>query len=294
VQPVDRLTVAFIVGFAAILLWHAREVPAWPWLLLADSLVVALVVLLARLPARGGFAEFIGGGYPFILLAGFYTQLGVIQLDVGHLHDTLVQRWELALFGEQLSVVWQRRMPSTVLSWVLHGCYGSYYFVLMLVPLWLWFAGKRDGFRRAGFVIALAMYTCYLIFGVFPVAGPNYFYPIPTGPVVEVLPARFVYFMLGTGSAMGTAFPSSHVVAAWCMVYAAWRDARALALALAPVVLLLAVGTVYGQFHYAVDALAGALLSIALMAAAEPLSRALERRPSREPTRDARRRRSAA
>jgi len=281
VQPVDRLTLAFIAALAAILLAHAREVASWPWLLGADGLVVVLVFLLRRLPAEGGFAEFIGGGYPFLLVLGFYTQLGIVQLDVGHAHDAVVQRWELALFGEQVSVLWHQRWPSRTLSWLLHACYGSYYWILLLAPLWLWFARKRDGFRRAGFVIAFALYTCYVIFGLFPVAGPNYFFPIPTGAVVEVLPARFVYFMLGTGSAMGTAFPSSHVVATWCMVYALWRDARTVALALAPLALLLAVGTVYGQFHYAVDALAGALLSVALMACADPLRSLLSGRTTR-------------
>lgn len=280
-QPVDRLTVVFIVLFAAILLVQAKDVAAWPWLLLADALVVVLLALLRRLPADGSFAEFIGGGYPFLLVAGFYTQLGVIQLDVGRLHDVVVQRWELALFGEQVSRLWHQRMPNTALSWVLHACYGAYYWILLLVPLWLWFTGRREAFKRAGFILAFALYACYLIFGVFPVAGPNYLFPLPTGPVVEVAPARFVYFMLGSGSAMGTAFPSSHVAATWCLVFAAWRDARRLALVLAPVAFLLAVGTVYGQFHYAVDALAGALLALAVMAVADPLSRLLDRSPLR-------------
>lgn len=276
-QPVDRLTVVFIVLFAAILLVQAKDVAAWPWLLLADALVVVLLALLRRLPAEGGFAEFIGGGYPFVLVGGFYTQLGLIQLDVGRLYDLVAQRWELALFGQQVSVTWHQRMPSPALSFVLHLSYGSYYWILSGVPLWLWFTGRREGFKRAGFIVALALYTCYLIFGVFPVAGPNYLFPLPTGPVVEVLPAKFVYFMLGSGSAMGTAFPSSHVVATWSLVYAAWRDARRLALVLAPVAFLLAVGTVYGQFHYAVDVLAGAALAIAVMAVADPLSRRLAR-----------------
>lgn len=275
--PTDRLTFGFIAVFSAILLAHAPQVAAWPWLLAGDALVVVLLLLLRRLPARGGFAEFVGGGYPIVLTTGFYTQLGVIQLGTARLHDALVQRWELALFGGQVSVLWHQRMPVPALSWVLHACYGSYYWIVMLVPVWLYARGRREAFQRAGFVMALGFYVCYVIFGLFPVAGPNYFYALPTGPVVEVLPARYVYVMLGAGSAMGTAFPSSHVVATWMTVYAAWRDARRLALVLLPVALLLAVGTVYGQFHYAVDALAGAALAFLLMALADPLRRLLDR-----------------
>jgi membrane-associated phospholipid phosphatase len=276
-RPTDLLTLAFIVLFAAILLVHAAGVAAWPLLLLADVLVVVLLALLRRLPTQGSFAELIGGGYPFILVTPFYWQLGVMQLDLGTLRDVVVQRWELGLFGTQLSTTWHQTMPSAALSFVLHLCYGAYYWMVALVALWLFFSGKREAYRRAGFIGGLALYTCYLIFAVFPVAGPYFYFAPPPAALLDNWPARYVYFMLGNGSSMGTAFPSSHVVAAWCIVYAAWRDARVLALVLAPVALGLAVGTVYGQFHYAVDALAGAVLSLVLMAAADPLRARLHR-----------------
>ena len=279
VLPIDRLTLGFIVLFGAILLVHAGDVDSLPLLLLGDALVVVLVLLLRRLPAEGLLADVLGGAYPLILASAFYWQLGDMHLDVGGLRDAVVQRWELALFGAQVSATWHVRAPWPLLSAVLHLCYGSYYWILLLVPLWLLIGGKRDAFRRAVFCSALAMYVCFLIFSVFPVAGPYYMFPRPTGAVVANWPARYVYFMLGTGSSIGTAFPSSHIAASWLTVYAAWRDARRLALVLAPVAFLLALGTVYGQFHYAVDALAGAALAVALMAAADPLRVALERRP---------------
>ena len=92
-QPTDRLTLIFTVLFAAILLAQVKVVTAWPWLLLADALVVGLLALLRLLPAQGGFAESIGGAYPLILVGGFYTQLGLIQVDAGRLYDLVVQRW---------------------------------------------------------------------------------------------------------------------------------------------------------------------------------------------------------
>jgi hypothetical protein len=279
VLPIDRLTLGFIVLFAAILLSHAGEVKALPWLLLGDALVVVLVLLLRRLPAEGLVADVLGGAYPLVLASAFYWQLGDMHRDIGRLYDALVQRWELALFGAQVSATWHVRAPYPLLAAVLHFCYGSYYWILLIVPLWLLIRGKREAFRRAVFCSALAMYVCFLIFGVFPVAGPYFTFPAPTGAVVDNWPARYVYFMLGTGTSIGTAFPSSHIAVSWVTVYAAWRDARRLALVLAPIAVGLALGTVYGQFHYAVDALAGAVLAVALMAAADPLRAALERNP---------------
>jgi hypothetical protein len=275
VLATDRLTLGFIVLFAAILLAHAGEVESLPWLLLGDALVVVLVLLLPRLPAEGVVADVLGGAYPLILASAFYWQLGDMHLDVGRLHDALVQRWELAVFGSQVSATWHVRAPYPLLSAALHLCYGLYYWILLLVPLWFLIRGNREAFRRTVFCSALALYVCYLVFAVFPVAGPYFVFPQPTGAVVANWPARYVYFMLATGSSIGTAFPSSHIATSWITVYAAWRDARRLALVLAPVAVGLALGTVYGQFHYAVDALAGALLAVVLMAAADPLRAAL-------------------
>ena len=280
VQPVDRLTLGFIVLFTAILLAQAGQVGAWPWLLLGDALVIGLVLIMPRLPAEGRFATLVGGAYPLILATAFYWQLGVIQLDVGRLYDPLVQRWETALFGFQASAEWHRRMPSPALSAVLHLCYGAYYWILAIVPVWLLVRGKREAFRRAIFVIATALYVSYLVFGVFPVAGPYFLFPPLPERLISSWPGRYVTFMLENGSSMGTAFPSSHIAASWVAVYAAWRYERRLALALAPVALGLALGTVYGQFHYAVDAVAGALLAVVLMAAGDPLIRALAPRPA--------------
>lgn len=275
VLATDRLTLGFILLFAEILLLHAREVESLPWLLAGDGLVVVLVLLVPRLPAKGFVTDLVGGGYPLILASAFYWQLGDMHLDVARLHDALVQRWELAVFGSQVSTTWHVSMPSPLLSAALHLCYGLYYWILLLVPLWFLIRGQREAYRRAVFCGALALYTCYLVFGLFPVAGPYFVFPPPTGAVVASWPARYVYFMLGTGSSIGTAFPSSHIAASWLMVYAGWRDARKLALVLAPIAVGLALGTVYGQFHYAVDALAGAGLAIVLMVVADPLRAAL-------------------
>ncbi len=274
----DKVFLGYIVLNTAILLWHAREVEGWGWLLLANALAVLLVVLLRRSTRRSALLDFIGGAYPVILTAAYYTQLGNINVDVGVLHDRVVQAWEVALFGGEVSVTWHQRVPNLALSFILHFCYSAYYIILVLPALFLFFARSRESFARGCFIVTLGFYTCYVIFELFPVAGPRYFFGNATGPIAQVATARFEHWLTEGGSAIGTAFPSSHVVASWCAVYALWRDARCLALVLAPVAIGLALGTVYGQFHYAVDALAGALLGVALCALADPLSSAISGR----------------
>ena len=87
-------------------------------------------------------------------------------------------------------------------------------------------------------------------------------------PVRHVWSAELVYATLGTASAVGTAFPSSHVAATLATVFALWREWRALAVALVVPATLLIIGTVYCQMHYGVDVLAGLIvgLSVSLLA----------------------------
>jgi membrane-associated phospholipid phosphatase len=51
------------------------------------------------------------------------------------------------------------------------------------------------------------------------------------------------------------------VAVAWVASVSAWLEWRSLGRALIPLAWLLTLGTVYGQFHYGVDALAGWLLA---------------------------------
>jgi membrane-associated phospholipid phosphatase len=176
-------------------------------------------------------------------------------------HDVLVQGWEEALFRGQPSLDWIRSDTWTWLSWPLHAAYLSYYVILAGAPLGLLLMGRRPEAAGAATLIMAAFYACYSVFAWFPVAGPRYTFTLAHNAATATLPARVTQQLLNSASAWGTAFPSSHVAAALTAGLAAGRGSRALGLALTAAAVLLALGTVYGQFHYAVDAIAGAAVA---------------------------------
>lgn len=275
VTATDRLVVGYVALNSAIVVLRAGELPAWPWLLAVNLLIVGLVALLARSPDSATTA-FLGGGYPLLLTGALYTQLGILGIAHAHFHDLSVQRWEMAVFGTQVSITWHTEWPRVAFSWIMHGAYWAYFVMIPGVMLVLWWRSGRDAYARAGFIIALGFYACYLIESLFPVMGPRHYFGDATGPIAEILPARLMRGTQREFTAMGTAFPSSHVAACWCAVYALWRDLPRLALWTMPIAAALALGTVYGQFHYGVDALSGALLAVALCAVADRLRSAWE------------------
>jgi membrane-associated phospholipid phosphatase len=209
-----------------------------PWILLP---LVAFPLLYSEIPflLRG-----IGGGY----------------------HDAIVQEWELAVFGGVSPV---RSFPATLAarlappvhaaaSTVLHLGYLSFYLIIYVPLLTLFLRGDGAAFLRTLTGVTTIFIVGFLAFLLFPVQGPRYLWSpsteIPQGAVRALAGA-----LLETGSSRGTAFPSSHVAIAVAQTLFATRWQPRLAWALALATVLLALGAVYGGYHYAADVLAGLL-----------------------------------
>jgi membrane-associated phospholipid phosphatase len=259
---VDRATVAYVA--LALALNIARGPRAWPAVVLLPLglVLVALTgaVLAPRARSAGPLGRFAAEFYPLILAPALYTHVGLVNAAASVSHDALVQRWEEALFSGQPSIEWIRAFPSPAWSAVMHAAYLSYYLILPGAALGLWLSGRRPAARRALLLMAATFYVCYAVFFLFPVAGPRYLFPPARNAATAVPIAAFANRLVAGGSAWGTAFPSSHVAVSLVAAVCAWRSWRPLGAVLVPPAILLALATVYGQFHYAVDALAGALV----------------------------------
>jgi len=271
---IDLATLAY-VGLATVavaLSFQGDSIPGWPWLFVAHALLVALVLLAPRARAAGPVGRFLADWYPMLLLGALYAEIGVLTLDAGFQNDLGVQRLEAWVFGSQVSYRWIRELPNPTLSWILHSCYLAYYPILYASPLGLWLVGRRDASRHTIFAVMVTFYLCYVVFLFFPVAGPRYAFDLAHNAATNVGPARWAQWVLDHGDSWGAAFPSSHVAASVVATGMALRYWRALGLVLLPFTAGLILAVVYGQFHYAVDALAGlvvAALMLGVMQTAE-------------------------
>ncbi|HXM38437.1 MAG TPA: phosphatase PAP2 family protein [Gemmatimonadales bacterium] len=276
---IDLATLAYvaIATGAVTISFEGDAIPGWPWLLTAHTLIVVLVVLAPRARAAGPVGRFLGDWYPMLLLGALYAEIGVLTLDAGFQNDLPIQRLEAWVFGSQVSYRWIRESASPLLSWMLHACYVAYYPILYASPLGLWIVGRRDASRHTIFAVMATFYLCYVVFLFFPVAGPRYAFDAAHNVATEVWPARFASWLLDRGDSWGAAFPSSHVAASVVATGMALRYWRTLGLVLLPFTAGLLLAVVYGQFHYAVDALAG-LMVAALMLGIMQTAEAAERR----------------
>jgi membrane-associated phospholipid phosphatase len=254
--PVDLVLLGYLGIVTAVAVHRAPAQPGCWWLVVANGFAAMLIALLSQ-SGLGRVGRTLREIYPLLLLVGLYGQLDVLNRGVVRPHDALVQHWELALFGRQISRTWWQDAPSRFWSTVLHGAYFSYYFIVTIPAAFFLWRGDLAGVRRFVLTVMTTFVVCYLVFIFFPVAGPYSVFPRPAGWFLNNPAARLVYDTLAEGSSYGAAFPSSHVAATVAAAVAATLGSRRLGLLLLGPTILLTVGVVYCQMHYGVDALAG-------------------------------------
>lgn len=260
-RPAERLVLAYVVVTTILALLRWPRVPATAWVLGAHALILLLLWLLRRAdPGSPGQALRVVA--PLLLLGAFYPAIDILNnFGAVAVHDAAIQHWELRLFGGEVSRTWWQAAPSRFWSTALHAVYFAYYPIVLGPPILFLARGRRAAAERSVLWLMATFLSCYLVFLLYPVAGPYYEYPRPDAAFLDNWAARLVYATLSKGSAYGAAFPSSHVAATLVAAAAAWFGSRKLGAVLAGPALLLTIGVVYCQMHYAVDAVAGVLVA---------------------------------
>jgi membrane-associated phospholipid phosphatase len=277
-RPVDRLVLAY-VAFATVVVVSrgALVTTGTVWLVALYVLAAALILLGARVAPGQPFGNLVYDFYPLLLVGPLYAALGTLNARLGaaHIlaHDRIVQAWEYAIFRGQPAYELIRRYPSVFASGLFHAAYFSYYAILIGGPVLLALAGRRAAARRVLLAMMLAFVVCYIPFTLWPVAGPYFAFPHPSGPVRQVWSARLVYASLARGSSIGTAFPSSHVAVTTAVTLSVWSASRRLGAVFAVFAVLLTLGVVYCQMHYAIDATVGLAIGVGAWAVAGVWSR---------------------
>jgi membrane-associated phospholipid phosphatase len=256
-------SLGLIAGYLVLTLWPAVRFAAgaqqWTPLLAHFALLAAAVTLIWLTRERWRPVRDL---VPLASGAYLYVELRWLIPGLGRPHaDAVVLRWEALLFPTNPSATWAPSLPSPALSEALHLAYAAYYLIVLVPPLLLYLRGRRVEYARTMLALVVVYAICFLTYLVFPVDGPRYLVGpamAPDGPVRSA-----VLQLLAAGSSRGTAFPSSHVAASVVSSLCALAYQRRAGVVVATVTVGLTLATVYGGFHYAVDALAGLVLGLA-------------------------------
>jgi membrane-associated phospholipid phosphatase len=111
--------------------------------------------------------------------------------------------------------------------------------------------------------VLLAVLACYVLFPFFPLTPPRVLFRDLPGPATGTFFRNLNAWVLGQYSVQACIFPSGHVAAVTAVALVVHRYLPRLGLLFAIIAASIAVATVYGRYHYAADAVAGALVGVA-------------------------------
>ncbi len=261
-NPVDIVALIYLGITSLLLLAHPGRLP---WYYLAIHLALTAGVALLRLiPHLGRFPlQFLRESYPLWMLPLAYSELDMLnRLAASRYYDDVVLAWDRAIFGLHPHLLLSQWIPIPAVSEVLHASYLIYALLTPILGLTLYFQGRPEAFRVFATTVGLCMYGAYLVFIFFPVQGPWY----GTSDATQGFFSGIVDQYLTRGSARGTAFPSSHVAGAVVVAAMARWFSRRLSWFMIGLAASISIATVYGGFHYAIDAVAGLGWGLAIAA----------------------------
>jgi membrane-associated phospholipid phosphatase len=229
----------------------------------AVALLLSALVFFAILARRAPKSAWRDWSPPLILLAAYRELELFARHTPGHLLENSWQAIDRVVLNE-----WHLRGAIEGTGWLLPSyleltyllVYGIGFFLMLAV----YRAHRRDIADRVLFVYLLGTLLAYAIIPFFPCVPPRSLFADSDPHVMTPLRQLNLLIVNHAGVHTGV-FPSAHVSsafsAAWALLFLV-PERRREAWGMLIYAISVAVATVYGRYHYAVDAVAGFAVSL--------------------------------
>ncbi len=238
----------------------------WKSLALAAALWI-MIAILTRFPKHG--ESYTRDFAPIFYTLAAYREMNWFTPAV-HAHRL-----------ERVWIVWDRKLldgglrdaiesMGILLPGFLELCYAMVYAVGLVSVLAIFFALRRDRINFFWLAYLVGTLGVYAMFPFFPSEPPRVVFPNADLPHINTWIRDFNLFIVGGYGIHSSVFPSAHVSsalsAAWGLL-ATIPERKWIGWSMFAYGILVAIATVYGRYHYAVDGVAGIAVSLAALAA---------------------------
>ncbi len=262
ILPADVAVIFYLTVTAVLLLFLPDPLSGYAAHFYFRLIVMAgiAVIIVADSKFKTNFTRFLHLFYPLTLLGYVYGETALLN----HIFftedlDPIFINLDEAVFGFQPAIEFSKTFPQVWFSELMNLGYFSYYFMPVVVSLVVYFT-ERDFAEKVVFLIISSFLIYYLIFIVFPVTGPQFYFKPPlSGVPVTGIFSRAVKAVQEIGEHPTGAFPSSHVGMALIFLWISRKSSVVMFWILIPFVFLILFATVYIKAHYAVDVIGGIL-----------------------------------
>lgn len=263
-HPTDLIVMAYCALTALLVLAFGRPLGQFADELsfYTGGLILSLYIGAFIDDRKSRLSAFIRLTYPVFLFPFFYSMTqGLIFLFTNSFQDAGLVGFENSVFGFEMTRFLDKSAPNVVITEILSFCYFAYYFMIpgFFLPIFI----KRDSriFKEASAAVCLTFFPSYLLFSLYPIEGPRWHFAgeyVHTidGPVFR----QMVNYVIHNGAVHGGCMPSTHTAVALVFLLFCFRYYRPWGWIMLPIVIGLAMATVWGRFHYLSDVLVGALI----------------------------------
>lgn len=239
------------------------------------NLVSASVVLVLsgiREEKRTGILAILRDWFPCVLILLAYRESGLFFVpDPTHRLDYLFFRLDTILLKHR----WVVGLLSACSSLLQRYFEFSYLLCYPLVPLGLGslVVARRWGVLRGSdadrsidhfwTAVLLALFFCYIVYPLFPLTPPRSLFHDFIGPPVRPFFRKMNFWILGQYGVEACIFPSGHVAAVTATALAVRSHLPRVGVVFLILGASVVAATVFGRYHYAADAVAGAFAGAA-------------------------------
>jgi len=235
--------------------------------IIVNGLVLCLYAILLRF--RDSIAvEHLRNWIPLALMLLAYKEIGWLA-PASHDHR-LEQSW--IVWDRLLLTRWRLRnaieSAGPLFPSILELCYVLVYALPAFSMTMLYVYRKSHDTERLLVIYLLGLFLSYVQFPYWPSEPPRIVFPGEDTSAIDTVVRQFNHWILGGYGIHTSVFPSAHVSGAFAAAFALKRvlaEHRWLYRAVFVYATLVAIATVYGRYHYAVDAIAG--VAVGMLAA---------------------------
>ncbi|MEA1980250.1 MAG: phosphatase PAP2 family protein [candidate division Zixibacteria bacterium] len=202
--------------------------------------------------------------YPVFLFTFFYNATGgTMFLIFDKFLDYQLVAFEKSLLGLNLTLYIDQNLLSVIPNEIFSFCYFCYYFMIPVYFIWLFIRKDDDILKESVTAICLTFFFSYLLFFLYPIEGPRYYFvDLFQNKIEGPIFRQLVEYIILNGAVRGGCMPSTHFAVALVINMFCFKYYRLFAWILLPINIGMAIGTFWGRFHYVSDVIIGCIIGI--------------------------------
>lgn len=279
-RAVDLINVFFSLTCLIITIFFSYKISNIKTIFLFYFFLVLLIPFFIGVTknSKNTILLFIRDWYSPIIFTFYYENTYTFAKAVfdGRKFDSWIAKIDELIFGFQPSLIFSVKMPQAWFSEFLHLSYTSYYLMIPIVGGILWFTNRKKEFDKFIFGCVILMLLCYLIFSLFPVAGPIWYFDGASRTFSGYVFVKVIDYIVKNAEIPNAAFPSSHVALSFYIILFSFVYIRKIFWLLLPFFIGLCFATVYIMAHYFIDVPAGILYGLIFFLISDKIKKVLE------------------